>query len=766
MRSTKLVCRASGMVLLLPVVGAALAWFALPVSAQTGGDDSEVPGIIDFEDGTDDVLQAPGGPPSPALARSGGLDITRVRVFGETGEHLLVSVQVRDLAMEKDYPKVVSSGIDLTICFQVGEAAYGARTWYTVDPVPAIAGTSAKLGLFESPCGTPGAAFKAVVDTPSPFLDAAASTFLFKLPRFNLGVVPGGRPLQAGEEVGQVWVETQDHNAKTRVRYDAAPDHEPDASLLRMAYPLANQGLNVRPDAVGSFVMGCGVSRNLPTYVIEAGGKRSVPFLVTNELGEGIETRFSVRTLDGAEWSPAVLAGLPVPAGTVEEPGQLSVSVIVQTALETHHKDCTVLLFRAVSEADPLLAGEAAVVVVAAEPPTPAANTFHLHAAPGAVNPCASDRFWMSVPENDAAADPDAEVFLNMCDTTRGFGSSAGLASTDVAFVGFPLDLNPNRDLVLNTTITGKDGQVKLRFRSDGPPTLANIHVSIISFSRAPPRANVSSPPPYQVLAWGDASAQLGSQPVEVTMPLRVRITREVEPHGDPSRLVPASERLALGIRYEPAPLNVNTQDVRPAGQVRLLPEGSFVQVPIWESLKNRANDPGAGGSLFTLGLQTPNELFANPDRQRLFNFTLLNEGVGTDIAHLAVHGFGKTDRWEYRVEPAGPFTLAPGESQRFVLEVTPRDSVDESDRLRLEVTASSQADAEALSTMTVWVTATRGDRQPDERPDDGGHGDEADESLLPAPSVPALAAAAGIAALRIRARSRREPAGAADRRR
>ncbi len=704
-------------------------------------------GVIEFPDPAGDVVMDPANQPNAMDDYTAPVDLTSVRVHGETGEVFRITLTFRGLTIERQYPSTTSAGIDVAVCFSVDEVRYGVLLWYIYDADPIIVGNYKLLGVVDGDCSTQGVRFRDSVRDNGVVVDALGGIVEFVVRRGHLGALAGVEPPGIGATVTDVQAFARNHRNPS-LRYDVAPDPGPSDKTLAFVYPLANRDLRLNPERTFYGAPPCDLNFDLRSFVVEWGGRRAVPVRLSNP-GAARSVRFEVRTIDGLDWAPAILPGLRIAGGVPDAPAHVTLNVILDPPNAVKHKDCTTIVVRAVDAEDPLVVGEIALNIVAALPPAPDRNRFFLHADALAENPCSGHHIWMSLAEEEER-DVRTPILLVPCDQANSRGA-VDLTGTELSLsevgAGFRQDLNPSRDIILNTTVTGRTGDVALRMRSDVLPTKAMVTAIVL----------VMGDGVYDILSEASAEVALTAEPSVVTMSLPIFFTREREPHGDPSRIVSAADLLYFGLRYEPGPPDSHLPGPVVAGKVYLLPEGSSFSLPIYESIKNNVVDPGRDGSVLGLKLESPPQVFANPGKARAFNFTLTNEGVATDVAQVDVvadHG----DRWQIDVRPAEPIRLDPAQSQPVVVAVKPPDDVPESARLRLDVRVTSQADATAVATTTVWVVATRGDAQPDESVDSGPESEESESTPAPSVWASALALAVGVWAPARRRRRLRSP--------
>lgn len=714
--------------------------------APTGLSQAPASSDVEIPDDEGDVSPQPGTAGYPVTATTDGVDITKVRFFGETGEHFKIAMGIKDLDAEATYYQaagVATGGVAYAVCFNFRGKAFAAVAWVAWPAVVA-----SKVGVVDGGCKQTGVRTWSVsgVEGARVLMDVENSQLIFTVKKAKLGQLIGEGLPTLGEAITDLYAVVADQKDSSAgappglLRYDAAPDAGPGDDKFTFTFGTANDVIKMVPDANVRFAPPCGENPDFMTYAIEAGGKRGVPVIVSNPLEEARVMKFEVLTSSGAEWNAKVMPSITVPAATPEKLGNITINVIVDTPAGTKHKDCSTLLIRGIDANDPGIVAETSINVIAAQPLTREVNKLYLHGNRLATTSCAWDNVWMNPLEQDLdAAEPP--IHMMSC------GSSNTLfASADPAAIGFQLDLNPSRDLVLNSTVTGKSAAVKLNIKNDYGQTKAKFTGTLLTL------ATIGSDVIGEYTTEPMTLAPNSATTVEFDMP--IFFTREAVAEGDPSRIVDARSKLLFQVRYEPLPLDNDLSQIKPAGAVALVTEGSSLTLPIWDSLKRGVNDPGVTGALLSLSALTDTDLFANPGNLRVFNLTVLNEGVASDVAVISTTVSPAGAPWTVTVAPPGPFTLGPGESRQFSVGVTPGVDVKESELARIEIVATSQSDDTARSNVLLTVTATKGQVLPsqslDVGPKEGGKG-----GGLPAPGLPLLAlaiAAVGLVLWRRRA--------------
>lgn len=704
------------------LLGAILA-LAVAVTVPTPRAAAGDPGEVVVADPAGDVSVQPGAPGVPMAGLADAVDIREVRLYGETGEVVRIDLTMQSIVAEKSFADQATQGIDYGVCFTVGSQKVGLLLNLLYAGTPVIVGGGGWIGVAGS-CAATGVTLPTPKGLKTAYVDVPGNRVEFVVPRTTLGFILKTAPPPAGTALGGLTAVVRDHNAKASTRYDVAG---PGDGTLVLAYPTSNQDLKMVPESnVPS--LPCGRNRDLPAYAIEAGGKRGIPVTVSNPGSDVRHVTFDVRALSGPDWKAKIMPGIEIPAATEKKPGNLTVNVILDTPASTQHRECSTILVRAVDASNPQDVAETSINVVAAVPPTRERNVLYLHSDVLASDVCDLDHVWMNVVENDPA-DQGQELLMNSC-------QDAVPLSTTATNLIVGLDVNPSRDLVLNTTVTKKDAKATLLLRSHGPPTNAKIVVDVLGVRKGG----------FDQYGEGSATATLGETATAVDVPVPIFFTRDFVAEGDPSRTIESTNRLDLAIHYIPLPVDPGAEAVAVAGQVYLEPKGSRIVLPIWDSVKRNVNDPGANGALLSLKALGPTEAFANPGKLRVFNFTVLNEGATTDVAVIkAAPADGNA--WGVQVVPPGPFALGGGQRASFAVGITPPGAAPESEGASFEVVAGSQSDPTARSSVLVRVVATGGQQL---SPDALGPLTKAPakKGFLPGLEVPAALAAAFVAVL------------------
>jgi hypothetical protein len=663
---------------LLVLATGALPGFVPMAAAQTAA-------VVTVPDATGDVAAGAVNSPVPG-PNPDALDIMEAKLYGENGEEVLAQVKLRNIKAEADVGTYISSGIATIVCFTWKDKVYAARVTFIYTGQAQV--TSQRIGVLSSACNAQVAPVWADGQYRDRFaltLDAENSLLTFAIKRKDLAEFGKTEPPMPGEQLKDFKVYTHDVR---RLRFDAAPNEGAASDVLPFTYPTANTDLKAYPDANVLAPIACLGRQDLPTYAIEAGGKRGIPIVFENPLGAPRKVRFEVLTTNGPDWKPKMMPGIELPAASASSNGNLTVNVIVDTPASTKHKECATIRVRALDDQTPLSIAETSVNVVAVSPPSRTQNKLYMHTSPQAANTCSNSQIWVNVLETDPGA-ADNDILMIYC---RDIAYTSTAAATIVARI----DVNPSHDLILNTSVTGGKVTATIVMRSELVDTNARLDVSLVTGHRE-----------FNTIGTGSKVVTITAAAKPFTIDIPVGFTRDQYAEGDPSRTIDARQGIGLAIRMVPLPVDPNANPVVPAGRVYVVSKGTQMQLPIWATVKRNVNDPGEQGGLLSLAPRGPLPQFAAPGAVRLFNFTVLNEGAAADAAQVSTIITGATG-WTATSHPPGPYVLQPGESKPFQILLTPPTEARESETVILDVVVISQSDPTARASISATVVATR----------------------------------------------------------
>lgn len=695
------------------------AWVTLITPATVAQSAND---LVVSDDEGDVFLGQPGsGAPAPA---SEAYDITEAKLYSETGEFVQVEITLADMVALGDVPTELTSGAVIAACAEWGGQTLGARVDYIYTGFPRI--TRATFGTVTSDCSTSAKlAFGPGSYALDVHIEPEENVLRFAFDRHVMAEVAGASaPPKAGEALASFMVIVSDGR---ETRFDVAGGDQ----SLTFASNTANLELKAGPDANVPTSIPCEGALQVSSYAIEAGGKRGIPIKLENLATKERTVQLSVETLSGPDWKPAMMPQITVPASTKAGVGNVTVNAIVDTPTGTQHKECTTIRVMAIDPDAPGTFGESAINVIAVNPPSAEENRLYLHADSMAINTCSYQHTWLNTLPVDPTGEANHEIFMAYCrDSIPVLTASANNLLTR-------LDVNPSHDLVVNTSVTGMVATANLALRSDIIDTRARFTVSLL----------IGRGTEVESVAQGSEIVTIGATAQDVEIVLPIAFTREFVPEGDPSRIFEASRGLGISILVQPLGPDPNLPDT-PGGQVKLIADDTWIELPIDHTIKRNANDPGAQGGLLSLVEAEPLPQFAAPDKPRLFNFTVLNEGAVTDMAVASASIAGPTG-WETVIVPPGPYELGPGESGTFTVAVTPVGAK-ESESGFLDVVVESQSDPTARATMSTKVVVTAQGGVPEQNIPGLDGGKAGGKGLVPAPSLWAVlgfvALAAGVA--------------------
>lgn len=661
-----------------------------------------------------------------AVPESQGFDIVEAKLFDESGEGFQIQIRVEDMSAAAD--QAGSSAVFVGACFKWNDQPFGVSIKYLLNPAPSF--TARRIGTLNGACEpTAELQWGQWKDGVAAAVSAQQNTVTILVKRAMLGEIAKTSPPAQGDTIKELQAFVSDAR---RTRFDTAPDTGVAEGALTFTTNTANLDLRAGVDKNIAAALRCAGQPDMPTYAIEAGGKRGVPVTIMNPATSTRTVNFEVKTIAGDDWKPAMLPKIEVPAAEGTGTGNVTVNVILDTPAATKHKQCATLRVRGVDPGEANMLAEANFNVIAVSPPGPLHKKLYGHAASGATA-CGNDfdGIWLNTLESDPD-DAESEVVMLECRDPSPVSSAA-------LDLHVQLDVNPSHDLVVNTSAVGAKAIAMIGLRSDGAPTTADIDVTLTAGRLA-----------LQSLGHGRTRATITSTMQAVRVEIPIDFTREVVATGDPSRVVDARDGLGMVVNYRPQPPD-GTVPVATAGRVFFLPSDSSLEVPIYATIKRNVNDPGAGGSLLSIAPAGILPSFASPGNLRLFNFTILNEGAKPDVA-VTTAALAAPVGWTAEVFPSTPIALGPGERGNLQVGVRPRGDAQESEAALLDVVVTSEQDPTARASISARIVSTR---------EGGITGDEAPpilaeankSGLLPGPGAAFVLLGVGLLGLVLRRR-------------
>lgn len=377
-------------------------------------------------------------------------------------------------------------------------------------------------------------------------------------------------------------------------------------------------------------------------------------------------------------------------APTIQVPGGDSrvVNLIVNATAGVAHRDQAIVLVRGQSLGFPDEVAATRLTVTASVPPGPDRQELHFHAAPEtsdtftgtacAIFRCTGDEAWMNTLATDAKGTLDDGVSFQ---DQRIFGPTA------VQFLlWFPLDTPLPRDLLLDV-----ETPIELQLGFSTPAEFpAQVAVDVYTTGS------------YKLVATGQSSATISSStPVELSfLPLR-----------DSARISVDDERLQLRLT-----VTVNTGGPGAAAlgpDFKFVPSSSMATFPFIPDPMATAVSVLAGPAFITLAPGSDVEQFLNPGRTKIFNATVLNEGIQLDTVQLDI--IHDNPKWSISVVPGSRFALPPGDGAKFALLVRAPEDAQENDQIRILINATSSLDPNVKAQLHLAAIVTKGMDIPDE---------------------------------------------------
>jgi MYXO-CTERM domain-containing protein len=363
------------------------------------------------------------------------------------------------------------------------------------------------------------------------------------------------------------------------------------------------------------------------------------------------------------------------------------VNLIVNATPTVQHRETAEVVVRGQSLGFPDELAALRLTLVASVPPGPSRQTLYFHAAQGedagtldalCIIFFCFDRqaTWSNTLQEDSLANLDDGFHMDMMGF--GFGNVAYSAR-------FPLDTPLAQAVVLDAN---KSIEAELVFKP------------VVEFSGSV-SLEVTTSMSGRLIAGGSYSGTIGTAVIPLSF----------LPLADAVRVTPEDGRLELR-------LTVRTQTTG-AGATSLLPDFQFV--PKRSSVTFPfIPDPNAGDIRVSLGpafiglsLQTDPQEFLNPGRGKIFNATVVNEGIEADEAKLEI--LYDQPNWRVDVLPGIRYNLPPGDNARFSLLVRAPADAKEGDQLHILVNATSHKDPNVRSQIRLTAIVTTGIDIPDE---------------------------------------------------
>lgn len=676
-----------GLALLLAPLAA-----ATPTAAQEGVDvtPEAEPGEIVYVDPIQDVhLLDPTTPAAPLEPATDGLDLKTVRMFGETGEFIRISAEIRQMSASRNLPYTATGQSEVDFCFVWNDTPFVAHVnWIWVEPEPN--NHAVQFGVPENGCTERGPQYsfnQYVERNASYWIDGEFNQIEFTVSRSALARLAGLPAPAAGDKISDFFAVARDFRG---LRYDVVPNVAAERESLELVYGTGNQqGLTLKPEVNTPLWAKCLENRNLPAYAIESGGKRGVPVRLTNDHDQDRPMRLDARISAGfVGWEAGVVPLLTAPAKSGSSDGNLTLTVIVTTPTAAKHKDCATVRVRAFDADDPTRFAETNFNVIAVEPLSPEHSTLYFHLSRSA-NMCTHyDTRWWNTLEDD----PDD------WDTTLAFTSCARSPTAAIPIGGESMgvyagmDVAPFNDLILNTSAVGGFVRLTLILQSGSLSGAADLQASLVR----------CDPPAYQNVGEASVRVTVGKDPTPVTIDIPIAFRRETRAEGDPSVRLKAGCNLGIRLGYSPA------DSTAPSSMI-WHPQGTKLELPIFATEARSQLGVGDNGGLVSLARRGEFQTNVNPGKSFAFEFNLLNEGLSTDVVDVEATITSPRGDWSAAVSGGASLQMAPGESQTVRVVVRVPEAATENEAASFTALATSRTDPTATSSLTHTLLVTRG---------------------------------------------------------
>lgn len=676
---------------------AAAAWMVPAVESQASEPLYEI-----LDPGGDVALTSlPGRPTSPANPYSDMLDIQSFRIVDETEEEMVLEISVADLPgrLETLHDFGIPSRL-FTVAFDLGEPSFH----YTLivndfffGIVPGIqSNVPDRVPLQSWICLTP--------PPPAPAGGVGASC-TERQPVPAVAVLSENRilvHLTKDALLGRI-VPVRDQQVLLTIPKKFGRGDEVTNWRIMIADDLPPAGQDVAPQdgtsaapyvftrAAANTQVSLALSNSTGTDArmagVEPGTANRIPIRVQNHADGKRFINLSVNLTAGSD--DALFVQLPT---TVEVPprDERVVELVVVPSPGLAHRSLSQLLLRAQSVGLPEEIGSLRLSLQAAQSPNPAANRFHLHARATANFGVASapvpiglftSQHWINVLDKDPNATGDGDAFLV---GSSGSGFQGGIPPVFRWYDNFLLDTP------LPTTLQIDPSE--------------KVPVTLVMDARHPITATVTA----QIFA-GDNF--FGSGQTTADLGPTARTTLEV-----PVQLLPTSTTIDPSMGRPR--LYLETQAVDPVSLVgfglldrpAIYPGASGFTLPIVAAAAVPVNHTLQPLRLYGFdGTQD----FVNPGKTRIVKVVILNQGDSVDVASLSAN----VDRagWSARFTPGSKYSLGPGESVAFGVQIDAPQSAAEGETCKIDVRATSKNDPDASASLILTLVLTRGVELPDQ---------------------------------------------------
>lgn len=636
------------------------------------------PGELVILDGTPDDVGVIFVGVGRTLPTTEGLDLTKLRVYGEEPDGFFIELYAKNLkgTQAPAGPAWTASGYYIEFQLEGTQISYATRAALPVlDPtIPAPKGTH-RIGATLCLNG-PG--LSCIQQRVVAEVDWDASLLRFWYPKASL---MGRDPVAGAPPMDMIGVSKGSRltgfvaAAENQAPY-LSQDRLPNAGRqgpFPFLQAVANERIELRVTG-GNTTNSLGRQYNhqildVPRLLITPGGPTLLPVVLENHNGGRRIIKLSAEILDATTkgaWGLRILNNLSIPGGQ-----QRVVNLVVNASPSLEHRDEALIRIRASSPGYPDELGAARVRLVAGVTPDHAHEDLYFHGRSSASSCtllCRGASNWM----NTLPIDPRANA-----DDASPFGSTEGTSTETYHHNHARLDTPLGTPLLFDTT---QRAQAKLAFRSILP-----IPGTVKAILRAE----------ETILA--TASAPYTGGTVTLELPLASNLER-VDAGSD--------LEFEFGIVFPGSN--------QPSPPHEWIPKDTRLTLPLLEDTTPRSlTHVPAGPALVTLALNGTGEQMGNPGKSRAFRFTLLNEGVESDLIQLGLNV--TTQNWTGKLVPSDRFRLRSGESVVVALLARVPSKAPEGERGVYIVNTTSGNDPSARSQVVVSLIATEFDELPDD---------------------------------------------------
>ena len=682
--------------------------------------------------------------PTGAVPPGDALDLLSFRLYGEDTEGLFVEIGVKDL---KAIPNQIDTFGNAPVVFETNFKVEGSNVQYFLTifaPIPSAGapptGTQpAPTNMCVTSGNRGGCANQRAIgsinwDTSKLNIYVPKASLLGKDAVAGVDRQPAGLAgLLPGTRLTNFVV-----NARANFPYfntDRMPDAGTKGPYI-LAHPAANDRIRLRlTNAVPTICPGGGgCVQDYPQVAVSPDSTALVQVSVENLNGNKriIDLDAAPLEKDAAKWEMRVLDKVTVPGSETRV-----VNLIVNVSRTAEHRESILARVTAKSLGFSDEIGSLRIRLVASIPPSPRAGDLFLHArstqsssvsiCTGGICGQGSTLPWMNTLEKDPRGTGDAGIPMRQ-------SSFGGLATEAEYLTVFRMDTPLNADLVLNPN-DRVNGAVHFRtqYPMSGTVTIQLLSDTLtVGSGNAPYNANGPTTVSFAPLA--DAARVAAGTTLTARIILRAGPTTIIGPLTTQlnPQIVPQGSKITLPVIPDPTPKNI--------------------AIPL-------------GPAFLTLSPKNESEQFVNPDKIKVFQVTLVNEGVQEDLVtitpEIAVEGVQGDPDWYMDLRPGSKYRLKPGDSATFGVMVRAPEKAAEGDQARIMLNATSSVDPGALAQAFLTAIVTRGVEMEDE-----GENYTVDEDTIehyeveadggsPAPTLIMVVTALSLAALGRRSRRR-----------